>query len=135
MWLQLVVGSVTIGLALFLAAGTFNYWQAWAYLGAVAVSGVLLDLYVMKDPKLLENRTKAGPAAEKRTIQKLIILCAGIPGIATFIVPALDHRFGWSNVPFWLSLVGDLLNISRNVDGIPSVQRKFFWLSNCRGGQ
>jgi len=109
MWLQLVAGSVTIGLALFLAAGTFNYWQAWTYLGAVAVSGVLLDLYVMKDPKLLENRTKAGPAAEKRTIQKLIILCAGIPGIATFIVPALDHRFDWSNVPFWLSLVGDLL--------------------------
>ena len=109
MWLQLVVGSVIIGLALFLAAGTFNYWQAWTYLGAVAVSGVLLDLYVMKDPKLLENRTKAGPAAEKRTIQKLIILCAGIPGIATFIVPALDHRFDWSNVPFWLSLVGDLL--------------------------
>jgi protein-S-isoprenylcysteine O-methyltransferase Ste14 len=109
MWLQLTVGSVIIGLALFLAAGTFNYWQAWAYLGAVAVSGVLLDLYVMKDPKLLESRTKAGPAAEKRTIQKLIILCAGIPGIATFIVPALDHRFGWSNVPFWLCLVGDLL--------------------------
>jgi protein-S-isoprenylcysteine O-methyltransferase Ste14 len=36
-------------------------------------------------------------------------LCAGIPGIATFIVPALDRRFGWSNVPFWLSLIGDLL--------------------------
>jgi len=109
MWLELVVGFVTIGLVLFLAAGTFNYWQAWVYLGAAAVSGILLDLYVMKDPKLLENRTKAGPAAEKRTIQKIIVLCAGIPGIATFIVPALDRRFGWSNVPFWLSLIGDLL--------------------------
>jgi protein-S-isoprenylcysteine O-methyltransferase Ste14 len=109
MWLELVVGFVIIGLVLFLAAGTFNYWQAWVYLGAVAVSGILLDLYVMKDPKLLENRTKAGPAAEKRTIQKIIVLCAGIPAIAAFIVPALDRRFGWSNVPFWLSLIGDLL--------------------------
>ena len=109
MWLQLFVGFVIIGLALFTAAGTFNYWQAWAYLGAVAVSGVLLDLYVMTDPKLLENRTKAGPAAEKRAIQKIIVLCAGIPGIATFIVPAIERRFARSNVPFWLSLIGDLL--------------------------
>jgi len=37
------------------------------------------------------------------------VLCAGIPAIATFIVPALDRRFGWSNVPFWLSIAGDLL--------------------------
>ena len=47
--------------------------------------------------------------AEKRTIQKIIVLGAGIPAIATFIVPALDLRFGWWNVPFWLSVVGDLL--------------------------
>jgi protein-S-isoprenylcysteine O-methyltransferase Ste14 len=109
MWLQLAVGFFVIGLALFTAAGTFHYWQAWAYLGAVAVTGVLLDLYVLKVPKLLEGRTKAGPAAETRPIQKIIVLCAGIPCVATFIVPSLDRRFGWSDVPFWLSLLGEVL--------------------------
>jgi protein-S-isoprenylcysteine O-methyltransferase Ste14 len=49
--------------------------------------------------------------AEKRAIQKIIVLCAAIPAIATFIVPALDRRSGWSNVPSWLSIVGDLLII------------------------
>ena len=109
MWLGLVVISVLMGFVLFLAAGTVKYWQAWIFLGVGAVSNILLTLSITKNPVLLENRTKYGPMAEKRTIQKIIVLCAGIPAIATFIVPALDHRFGWSNVPFWLSIVGDLL--------------------------
>jgi len=29
--------------------------------------------------------------------------------IDVFAVPGLDHRFGWSNVPLWLVIVGDLL--------------------------
>jgi protein-S-isoprenylcysteine O-methyltransferase Ste14 len=109
MWLQVVMISVVIGLALFLAAGTISYWQAWVYLGIGAVSSVLLTLSIMKDPILLENRTKAGPTAEKRTIQKIIVLCVGIPAIAAFIVPAIDRRFGWSSVPPWLSIAADLL--------------------------
>ncbi len=57
----------------------------------------------------MKTGARFGPAAEKRTTQKIIVLCAGIPAIATFIVPALDRRFGWSNVPVWLSVSGDLL--------------------------
>jgi hypothetical protein len=109
MWLTLVANSVLLGFAQFLAAGTFNYWQAWIFLGVVTVSSVLLTLSMAKNPTLLESRTKCGPTAEKRTIQKIIVLCAAIPGIATFIVPALDRRFGWSNVPWWLSIAGDVL--------------------------
>ena len=109
MWLKSALTLAFIGLALFLAAGTLNYWQAWIFLGAVAVSSGLLTLSITRNPALLENRSKFGPAAEKRTIQKIIVLCAGIPAIATFIVPAIDRRFGWSNVPYWLSIAGDLL--------------------------
>ena len=111
MWVGRAVTFVLMGFALFLAAGTLDYWQAWVYLGVGAGSSALLTLFITKNPVLLENRTKYGPTAEKRTIQKIIVVCAGIPAIATFIVPALDRRFGWSNVPFWLSLAGDLLII------------------------
>ena len=109
MWLATVTSSVLMALALFLSAGTIDYWQAWAYLGVSAVSSIPLVLFISKDPILLQNRTKAGPTAEKRTIQKIIVLCAGLPAIAAFIVPGLDRRFGWSNVPPWLSIVGNLL--------------------------
>ena len=111
MWLGLVMTSVLIGLALFLSAGTINYWQAWVYLGVSSVSSVLVTVSVTKDPILLESRTRGGPTAEKRAIQKIIVLCAAIAAIATFILPALDRRFDWSNAPSWLSIVGDVLII------------------------
>jgi protein-S-isoprenylcysteine O-methyltransferase Ste14 len=110
-WLWLIASFVLIGLALFIAAGTINYWQAWVYLGVGAASSVPLTLHILNDPIQLENRTKAGPAAEQRPIQKIIVACSGIPGIAAFIVPGLDHRFGWSSVPPWLSIVGNVLII------------------------
>ncbi|MGA3212992.1 MAG: hypothetical protein ABSD20_16930, partial [Terriglobales bacterium] len=73
MWLGLVVKLVFMGLVLFFAAGTFNYWQAWIFLGVGAVSSVLLTLSIIKNPRLLGNRTRYGPTAEKRTIQKIIV--------------------------------------------------------------
>jgi len=87
MWLASVGMSVLIALGLFLSAGTIDYRQAWAYLGVSAVSSVPLILFISKDPILLENRTKAGPTAERRAIQKIIVLCAGLAAIAAFLVP------------------------------------------------
>lgn len=108
-WLSLIASFALIALALFLVAGTIQYWQAWAYLAVAAISSVPLTLYIVNDPILLENRAKAGPAAEQRLTQKIIVSVIGLPGIATFVVPAFDHRFGWSSVPPWLSIAGDLL--------------------------
>jgi hypothetical protein len=62
-WLSLIISFVLIGLALFLSAGTINYWQAWIYLAVGTASSVPLTLHIIKDPILLENRTKAGPTA------------------------------------------------------------------------
>jgi protein-S-isoprenylcysteine O-methyltransferase Ste14 len=109
LWLGLLVTFVLMGFALFLAAGTLNYWQAWVFLGVIVISSVIVTHSMTKNPRLLENRRKYGPAAENRTIQKIIVLCVGIPALATYVVPALDRRFGWSNMPAWLSIAGDLL--------------------------
>lgn len=110
-WLWLIVSFTLIALALFVSAGTIRYWQAWVYLAIGAVSRIPLTVYMIDDPILLENRTKAGPTAEQRPLQKIIVLCSGLPGIAVIIVPALGHRFGWSNVPPWLSKAGGILII------------------------
>lgn len=107
-WLQVAISMVFIGLALFLCAGTITYWQAWIYLVVVGVFSVLLTLSMTKDPVLLEGRTTFGPSAEQRPIQRVIVLSMGVPAIAAFILPGLDHRFGWSSVPSWLSIGGTL---------------------------
>jgi protein-S-isoprenylcysteine O-methyltransferase Ste14 len=99
-----------MGLVLFLTAGTVHYWQGWVYLAVFFGASLWITIYLMKkDPALLERRLKGGPAAEKEKPQKIIMLFTSIGFIALLVVPALDHRFGWSSVPWSTALVGDLL--------------------------
>ncbi len=108
-WISLVVSFSFMAAMIFLSAGTTDYWQAWVYLAVVAVTSIPLTLLITQSPRLLEARRNAGPGAEKRPVQKLIVSLSGLPAIAAFIVPGLDHRFNWSNVPSWLVIAGDLL--------------------------
>ncbi len=108
-WLFFIGSSVLLALVLFLSAGTLNYWQAWAYLCVGTISNIPLTRYLSNDPVLLERRLKAGPWAEQRPIQKIIVLCLLLTTMAAFILPALDRRFGWSGISPWLSLAGDVL--------------------------
>jgi len=101
---------VAMGAFLFLAAGTLNYWQAWVFLAVFGVAGLAIIVYLMKkDPKLLERRMSGGPAAEKRTSQKIIMSISSLGFAALLVVPALDHRFGWSSVPLYAVIAGDVL--------------------------
>jgi protein-S-isoprenylcysteine O-methyltransferase Ste14 len=109
-WLGLAVLVAVMGLLLFLPAGTVHYWQAWVYLSIFSGASVLTTLYLMReDPALLERRMSGGPTAEKRPVQKFIMLCASIGFIALLVVPAFDHRFGWSAVSLGGVLAGELL--------------------------
>jgi protein-S-isoprenylcysteine O-methyltransferase Ste14 len=111
MWFQLVICFVLIALALFVSAGTIYYWQAWVYFVTGIVTSIPIMLYIANDPLLRESRTKGGPTVEQRPIQKIIVIFLALPLIAMFIVPALDYRFSWSNVPLWLFIAGDLIII------------------------
>lgn len=97
-----------LGLALFLSAGSFAYWQAWVYLGVFSVCVILITAYLAKyDPSLLARRVQAGPAAEAEKSQQIIQSLASLFFIGLFIVPGLDFRFHWSNVSSRLSLIAD----------------------------
>ncbi len=105
-----LIGAVMLGVPLFLPAWTFNYWQAWVFIVVFMTSVTIIGLYLsLKDPALLERRKNFGPGKEERTSQKVIMSLAVIVNLAVLVVSALDHRFGWSYVPAWVSLVGDVL--------------------------
>ena len=109
-WLGLGAVIVVMGLLLFVPAGIIHYWQAWVYLSIFTGASVLTTVHLMRtDPALLERRLRGGPTAEKRPAQKIIMLCTSIGFIALLVVPALDYRFGWSNVPLGGIIVGDIL--------------------------
>ncbi len=101
---------VSMAAALFLSAWSVDYWQAWVFLAVFALASFAITLYLMKqDPELLERRVRAGPIAEHERGQKIIQSFASLGFIALLVVPGIDHRFGWSIVPAWVLLAGDVL--------------------------
>jgi len=109
-WLGVALLGVVTGFLLFFSAGTINYWQGWLYLLIFLGASLLTTVYLMKnDPALLERRMRGGPTAEKRPAQKIIMLFTSIGFVSLLIVPAFDHRFGWSKAPPAVVLAGDAL--------------------------
>jgi protein-S-isoprenylcysteine O-methyltransferase Ste14 len=109
LWTELVIGFAVIGLVVFVSAGSVHYWQAWVYLAVSAGTSLLVTLRIVRDPLLVKSRTRGGPKAEQRPIQKLIVVLLIVPCVGAFIVPGLDRRFGWSSVPSSLCIAGDVL--------------------------
>jgi protein-S-isoprenylcysteine O-methyltransferase Ste14 len=106
----LVFFIIALATLVFLPAWTLDYWQAWVFLALMTVLTFAVTIYLMRnDPKLLERRVSAGPAAEKEKTQIIIQSFATVAFIAVIIVPAFDHRFVWSPVPAGVVIVGNLL--------------------------
>jgi protein-S-isoprenylcysteine O-methyltransferase Ste14 len=109
-WLAVAGLAVAMGLLLFVFSGTIRYWQAWVYLSIFTAATALTTRYlVTNDRALLQRRMGGGPTGEKRPAQKLIMWCTSIGFVALLVVPALDHRFGWSAVPLGVVAAGDVL--------------------------
>jgi protein-S-isoprenylcysteine O-methyltransferase Ste14 len=105
-----VLGLLGLGVIVFGSAGTLDYWQGWAFIVVFTVSTNAIGIYLaLRNPTLLKRRMKAGPTAETRPLQKAIISLAFVGMVALVIVSALDHRFGWSQVPAWIAVVGNAL--------------------------
>lgn len=105
-----IVGALVLAALVFVPAGSLAYWQGWAFIAIfAAVSGAMTIYLAIHDPQLLERRMRGGPTAEKQTMQKVIMSVVMAGFIALVVVPALDHRLGWSAVPAYVSLAGDLL--------------------------
>ena len=109
-WLTLAMVAGVMCALLFGMAGTIQYWQAWVYVSIFLVASVLTTLYLMrKDPALLARRMRGGPMFEKEGTQRIIMVFTSLGFIALLVVSALDHRFGWSVVPVWAVVLGDIL--------------------------
>jgi protein-S-isoprenylcysteine O-methyltransferase Ste14 len=105
-----LIGAVVLGILLFLPAWTFNYWQAWVFIVVFMLSANAIGIFLsLKDQALLERRKNVGPKAEQNTVQKIIMSVAVIALISLFIFSALDHRFGWSSMPAFVPVVGEVL--------------------------
>ena len=90
-----------------LPAGTLNYWEVYVYFGILIVPMLFVLMYFLgKDPRFLERRSRG---AEKVKEQKLIQLINLPVFMAAFIIPGLDKRFGWSDIPVEVIIITDIV--------------------------
>lgn len=102
--------ALILALALFLPAQSVHYRRAWIYLINFFVCTGAITIYLAKkDMALLARRINAGPANEKQRTQKIIQSLAQIAFLAIFLVSAFDRRFGWSHVPVYISVIGNMM--------------------------
>jgi protein-S-isoprenylcysteine O-methyltransferase Ste14 len=70
-----------------------------------SIAAILVYL-VKNDPALLARRVNN---TEKERSQKVIHFLINLVFVAAEVVPALDHRFGWSAVPTYFVMAGDAM--------------------------
>ncbi|HTW79126.1 MAG TPA: isoprenylcysteine carboxylmethyltransferase family protein [Terracidiphilus sp.] len=95
---------------LLLAAGTWKFWQAWAWVCcSILPAAVFFAFLARYAPQVMERRLQIRePVAVQRNLIRLLMPAFFI----AFCLSGLDHRFGWSQrlfgaVPVWLSIVAD----------------------------
>ncbi len=102
-----VMGLLALCLLFFLPAGTLDYWEAWVYLAVLFTPMSFLLVYLLRnDPELLERRMRM---REREREQRLIIKLSYLWFPLAFLLPGLDRRWEWSQVPTWLVLGADIL--------------------------
>jgi protein-S-isoprenylcysteine O-methyltransferase Ste14 len=101
--LRFLIGIPVFCALLFIPAGSLRFWQGWAYLMVWILPTLFAFAYFCKhDPQLIERRLQR---KEKVQEQKLIMKFAFMTCLIGYLLPGLDHRFGWSHLPLWLTIL------------------------------
>jgi len=102
---QVVVMLLVVVGLYFLSAGSFNLPWGWVYLGVALLSLVVGGIYVLRlNPQAINERGR--PAENQKAWDKIFVTFYTPLYFIVFILPGLDARFGWSQMPLWLHLLG-----------------------------
>ena len=95
---RLLFLSLIMLAVLFLAAGTYRWWEAWAYVGMSAI--VLLSsrlALVLRNPELAVERVQAQNRENVQDWDRILMPLTALVGpIVSWIIAGLDQRFSWS---------------------------------------
>ena len=123
---KFAAGVVLIGVLIFLPAGTIHFPGGWLLMGILFIPMFLAGLVMMaKNPRLLRSRLNA---REQQSEQSIVIKLSGLMFLCGFILAGLDFRFGWSNLPGLVNVLGALLFLTAYAL-YAEVLRENTWLS------
>lgn len=105
--IKFLFGIIIIGALLFIPANTFEYWNAWLFMGLLFIPMFIGGLILMiKNPELLKKRLNA---KEKEQDQKYVLFYSGVMFLAGFIVAGLNYRYKWIEIPNIVITVSSVL--------------------------
>jgi len=101
--LKFLLGTILVGILVFLPAGTLNYFNGWLFMGILFIPMLLAGIFMMiKNPSLLKSRLDA---KEKQKTQSLVIKLSGLMFVVGFVLAGLDFRFKWFEIPRLVSYI------------------------------
>ena len=111
LWIEAIskflLGVVLVGVLLFLPAFSFEYWNAWLFMGLLFIPMFIVGIFlIFKNPKLLESRLKA---KEKENTQKKVILFSGIMFLLGFVLAGCNYHFNWFQLPNGFVILGSMV--------------------------
>ena len=104
-----ILGLVIVGVLLFIPANTFEYWNAWLFMGILFIPMFIAGIILMiKNPMLLKSRLDI---KEKEKEQKQVILYSGLMFMFGFVIAGLNYRFSWVILPNIVVIIASILFI------------------------
>ena len=98
---KFLAGLVLMVLLIFLPAGDLRWWKGWLLIGILFAPMFVAGLVMMRrSPELLRKRLSA---KEEQGEQRQVVALSGLMFVAAFVVAGLNHRFGWIELPDWVS--------------------------------
>ena len=104
---KFALGFVLVGLLIFLPAGSWQFLNGWLLMGLLFVPMLIAGFVMLfKSPDFLAKRLDN---KEKQATQKGVVAASGLMFLAGFVVAGLDYRFGWSNIPWPVTIIASVL--------------------------
>ena len=108
--LVMIAEFLTIAGLLFIPAGTIGWIAGWVFIALLcSVSLLTARILVRDDPELLRERMSSPVQRNQPLWDRVLLPVFLLLFVAWLILMSLDAvRFGWSDVPFWLQVLGAL---------------------------
>lgn len=121
-----VSGLIAVMVLLFVPAGTLSYRNGWLFIALLFIPMIIFGAFLLvKAPDLLEKRLHT---RESQSGQKLVVLLSSLLFVAVFVIAGLDYRFGWTEVPTAVVVLGAVLLLA-GYGLYMEVMRENAWLS------
>jgi len=108
--LQILATLLIFGAVLFALAGRLDWWEAWAFLAIFVLAVCVNGLWTLRhNPGLINERGRI--AKESKPWDKVLMSLYTLFLLGMVVVAGLDARFGWSEAPQAIKIVGGLVFI------------------------